>query len=239
MGLKPATRGLLIDDLEVPVTFRRNARARRIVLRVSPDRTGIVLTLPPRTSERLALDFASKQRSWIMQRLSDGAGSVAFAPGSIIPLRGEEHTIVHSTTGRDVVRIEVEDGDHRLLVRGEPAHLPRRIGDWLKRQAKADIVSKSTHYAGRMGVTFKRITMRDQRSRWGSCSSDGNLSYSWRLILTPPFVLDYVAAHEVAHLLEMNHGDRFWSLVESHCPATPEARRWLKQHGPALHRYGP
>jgi predicted metal-dependent hydrolase len=89
-----------------------------------------------------------------------------------------------------------------------------------------------------MGVRFTSLTVRDTSSRWGSCSSARALSYSWRLVLAPPFVLDYVAAHEVAHLIEMNHGRAFWTLVEAHCARAGEARRWLKTHGRNLHRYG-
>jgi len=116
--------------------------------------------------------------------------------------------------------------------------LKRRLADWLKREARRDLTLASERYAQAMAVSFHRLAIRDQASRWGSCSSDGSLSYSWRLILAPSFVLDYVAAHEVAHLKHMNHGVRFWRLVLTHCPMAPQARLWLRRHGVTLHRFG-
>lgn len=105
-------------------------------------------------------------------------------------------------------------------------------------EAKSDLISRSYHHADKLGLSIGRITIRDQTSRWGSCSSTGNLSYSWRLILAPPAILDYVAAHEVAHLKEMNHGPNFWALVEKTFPALAEAKQWLQVYGLDLHRYG-
>ncbi len=116
--------------------------------------------------------------------------------------------------------------------------MARRVKDWLKTQARHDLAAASGNHAERMELTFKQLSVRDQSSRWGSCSSDGALSFSWRLILAPAFVLDYVAAHEVAHLREMHHGKAFWDLLRAHCSRTDEARRWLKKNGRELHRYG-
>jgi predicted metal-dependent hydrolase len=114
----------------------------------------------------------------------------------------------------------------------------RRLVDWLKAEARRDLLAASSNYGRQMGMRWTRLTVRDTATRWGSCSAAGALSYSWRLVLAPPFVLDYVAAHEVAHLREMNHGRSFWGLVEAHCARAGEARRWLKAHGQGLHRYG-
>ena len=125
-----------------------------------------------------------------------------------------------------------------LCVAGDRAHLTRRVGDYLKRAAKHDLQAACRRYAADLGVAVKRVSVRDQTSRWGSCSSTGVLSFSWRLILTPPFVLDYLAAHEVAHLVEMNHSRRFWRLLLRLCPATHRAKVWLNVHGADLHRYG-
>jgi predicted metal-dependent hydrolase len=124
-----------------------------------------------------------------------------------------------------------------VVVSGDGAHLARRLVDWLKAQAKRDLLAASESYAVAMGVKFHRLSVRDQKSRWGSCSSDGMLSFSWRLILAPPLVLDYVAAHEVAHLKHMNHSRNFWRLVLTHCPHAGRAKSWLKAHGPELHAY--
>jgi predicted metal-dependent hydrolase len=110
--------------------------------------------------------------------------------------------------------------------------------DWMKRQAHLDLKARVDVHANRLGLTPARIVVRDQTTRWGSCSTSGALSFSWRLVLAPPFVLDYLAAHEVAHLGHMNHGPRFWSLVERTMPRHEEARTWLHKHGASLHRYG-
>jgi predicted metal-dependent hydrolase len=131
-----------------------------------------------------------------------------------------------------------EAGEHLLCVAGAEPHVPRRVRDYLKREAKADLEIASKRAAAALGVTLKRVSIRDQSSRWGSCSTTGVLSYSWRLILAPPFVLDYLAAHEVAHLIEMNHSRRFWKLVERICPHMSRAKIWLDAHGTELHRYG-
>ena len=130
------------------------------------------------------------------------------------------------------------DGEPLLCVAGEAPHIDRRVGDFLRREALRDLEAASRRAAEQLGVAIKRISVRDQSSRWGSCSTTGVLSYSWRLILAPPFVLDYLAVHEVAHLIEMNHSPRFWRLVNGICPDADRAKAWLDVHGTDLHRYG-
>ncbi len=237
----PAPAVLQIDDADLPVLFKHNAKARRIILRMNPKGEGIVLTVPPGTTQREALAFANSQRAWIAARMKRTPNTIAFAHGIVLPLRGVLHTVSHRPErGRTVW---CEDGDDAedvptICVSGRIEHLPRRLKDWLKAQARADLAAASEYYAQEMGLKYSRLSIRDQSSRWGSCSSTGALSYSWRLILAPEDVLDYVAAHEVAHLEEMNHSSAFWDLVESYCPHTKSSRHWLKQHGRDLHRYG-
>jgi predicted metal-dependent hydrolase len=227
---------LLIEGKRLPVIFRRSANARRIILRIDRSGLGIVLTLPHYTSQRAALTFAASEKAWILDRIARSPERVRFAPGQRIPLRGRSHWI-EATGGRGTVRL-CTTPEPAILVPGGAAHVERRLADWLKRQAALDLARASRLHAERLGVRFTRVAVRDTASRWGSCSESGTLSYSWRLILAPPFVLDYVAAHEVAHLKEMNHGRRFWSLVHMLCPETDMARSWLKTHGNALHLYG-
>jgi predicted metal-dependent hydrolase len=126
-----------------------------------------------------------------------------------------------------------------IYVSGQEAHAPRRLRDWLIERARETLVTRVAFHAERLGVKPRRVVVRDQSSRWGSCSSSRVLSFSWRLVLAPPSVLDYVAAHEVAHLKEMNHGPRFWQTVERTYPNMEEARLWLHRQGVVLHRYGP
>jgi predicted metal-dependent hydrolase len=227
---------LLIEGKRLPVIFRRRANARRIILRIDRSGLGIVLTLPHYTSQRAALTFAASEKAWILDRIARSPERVRFTPGQRIPLRGRSHWI-EATGGRGTVRL-CTTPEPAILVPGGAAHVERRLADWLKRQAALDLARASRLHAERLGVRFTRVAVRDTASRWGSCSESGTLSYSWRLILAPPFVLDYVAAHEVAHLKEMNHGRRFWSLVHMLCPETDMARSWLKTHGNALHLYG-
>ena len=183
-------------------------------------------------------DFAQKHGGWIAARLDRLPAPAPFAHGTVLPLRGVDHQIVHRPGERGTVWLEVA-GDERLLcVAGEEPHLARRIRDFLKREAKCDLEAASRAAAERLGVRLKRVSIRDQSSRWGSCSTTGVLSYSWRLVLAPPFVLDYLAAHEVAHLIEMNHSRRFWRLVERICPHLTRAKTWLDVNGTNLHRYG-
>jgi predicted metal-dependent hydrolase len=236
-GPGPRRSSLMIDGRTMPVTLKRNRNARRIILRLDPRTEGIVLTVPWTTSYEAALDFAASQAAWIWAQSQRMVAPVRFLPGSCVPLRGVEHAIVHRAGARRPVWVEAGEPPN-LCVSGDPAHAERRAADWLKAQARQDLRTATRGYAARMGVEFASLTVRDTRSRWGSCSSTRALSYSWRLVLAPPFVLDYVAAHEVAHLIEMNHGRAFWTLVEAHCPRAGEARRWLKVHGRALHRYG-
>ena len=221
------------------VTVRRHAQARRYTLRVQATDHAVVLTLPPRGSLKEGKAFAERNSAWIAARLQRLPRAIPFADGAEVPLRGAPHRIAHRKGARGTVWTEIGDDGARLLcVAGDAAHMPRRLRDYLKREAKRDLDAASRRHAGALGVAVRRVVVRDQTSRWGSCTNTGALSYSWRLILAPPHVLDYLAAHEVAHLIEMNHSPRFWRLVARICPDWQRAKNWLAAHGNALHRYG-
>ena len=186
-----------------------------------------------------AREFAQKHGAWIAARLKRLPQATPFAHGEMVPLRGVPHRIVHRRGARGTVWTEQDDAGERLIcVAGEAPHHNRRVGDFLKREAQRDLDAASRRYAKELGVAIKRISVRDQSSRWGSCSNSGVLSFSWRLILAPPFVLDYLAAHEVAHLVELNHSPRFWRLLKRLNPDCERAKAWLDIHGTDLHRYG-
>lgn len=221
-----------------PVRIRRHSRARRYTLRIHAASRDVVLTMPPRGSVRQAREFAQKNGAWIATRLRRLPAAVPFAHGIRLPLRGVDHRIDHRKGERGTVWVEPSDGEPRLCVAGATPHVSRRVRDYLKREAKRDLETASRAAAHVLGVAIRRVSVRDQSSRWGSCSSTGVLSYSWRLILAPSFVLDYLAAHEVAHVIEMNHSRRFWRLVEKICPDMGRAKAWLDAHGTDLHRYG-
>ena len=224
----------------VPVAMKHHPTAKRFILRFNKTRDGIVVTVPPGAREREAFLFAQRQNDWIASRLESRPALVPFEDGAVIPVRGDRHQITHCPGRRGTAWIE--DGDEglpSLCVTGDEAHLARRVTDWLKREARGELRTRCAHYADKMGLRYSRVVLRDQSSRWGSCSSSGTLSFSWRLILAPIEVLDYVAAHEVAHLKEMNHSPRFWKLVEEAMPGMEQPRAWLKSHGAGLHLYGP
>jgi len=230
---KPAAV-LDIGGRRVPVRLRRHGRARRIVLRLERDGQGIVVTLPKRVPEAEGVAWARNQETWIARRLANLPERREFHDGAVIPFAGEEHVIRHHAEARRGVWREAG----AIMVSGRAEHLSRRVHDWLRRQAREQLTVRVGEAAASLDARPGRITVRDTRSRWGSCASNGNLSFCWRLILAPPFVLDYVVAHEVAHLIEPNHGPAFWRTVAAINPDTERARAWLRENGEALHFYG-
>jgi predicted metal-dependent hydrolase len=236
---EPSVVQVVFDKAIYLVRLRRHRQARRYTLRIDAPTREVVLTMPPRGSVREAKEFAQKHGGWIAARLKRLPEATPFAHGVEVPLRGEPHRIVHRRGERGTVWTETDGSGQRLLcVAGEPPHVDRRISDFLKREAQRDLDAASRGYAAQIGVSVKRICVRDQSSRWGSCSNTGVLSFSWRLILAPPFVLDYLAAHEVSHLVELNHSPRFWRLVKRIYPQLERAKVWLDANGTDLHRYG-
>jgi predicted metal-dependent hydrolase len=236
---EPSVVQVVFDKAIYLVRLRRHRQARRYTLRIDAPTREVVLTMPPRGSVREAKEFAQKHGGWIAARLKRLPEAAPFAHGVEVPLRGEPHRIVHRRGERGTVWTETDGSGQRLLcVAGEPPHVDRRISDFLKREAQRDLDAASRGYAAQIGVSVKRICVRDQSSRWGSCSNTGVLSFSWRLILAPPFVLDYLAAHEVSHLVELNHSPRFWRLVKRLYPQLERAKVWLDANGTDLHRYG-
>ena len=237
---KPETFHLKTAGLDAPVLVRRNPRARRISLTVNEAKRGAVLTVPGHASLEDAGNFLSKHFEWLQKRLADLPQPIPFADGIILPLRGEKHELCFTPDSkkRGVVWIEDRQDTPLIYVAGAREHAPRRLKDWLKKQAREDLSKRCAVHAETLDVRPKRITVRDQSSRWGSCSATGVLNFSWRLILAPTNVLDYLAAHEVAHLREMNHGKKFWAHVQETCAGMVEAKSWLKKNGAGLHCYG-
>jgi hypothetical protein len=225
---------LTVADRRVPLVYQPNKRARRIILRFDQGQSRIVVVLPRRATLEDGRRFALLNKSWIRDRLDLLPEPVPFKPGSRIPFLGKPHRIRHQPGTRGTVR---QDGDE-ILVCGKPEHLSRRIADWLRREARREIEPRAHGKAARIGKRVKRVTIRDAKSRWGSCTPDGHLSFSWRLIFAPRSVIDYVVAHEVAHLRELNHGPRFWRLTSELTRDADGARAWLNSHGQTLHRYG-
>ena len=219
----------------LPVTFVRSRRARRASLRVDAARRRIVLTAPLRMARGTAVDFAHAQAGWIAARLKRLPVARPFVDGAELPLFGAPHRIRH----RGDVRGTVWRDGTEIHVAGRPEHLPRRLRDWLTAELRGRLVPLVHEKAARVDRPVKRITLRDSRSRWGSCGPDAALSFSWRLVFAPPDVLDYLAAHEVAHLVHLNHSPRFWAVARSLCDVPIEVPQgWLKRNGETLLQYG-
>ncbi|PIO98962.1 M48 family metallopeptidase [Pleomorphomonas carboxyditropha] len=230
----PASFPILAGDSVVEVTVRRNARARRYTLRLDRRGDGAVVTIPRRGSLAEAKAFVARHAAWIAERLA-ARPDMPDVPAAV-PIRGVVHRVLSTGSPRGRIRLVTLDDGPAIEVPGEAPHVRRRLADHLKKEARADLAAAVARHAGTIGVRPAAIHLKDTTSRWGSASARGVLAFSWRLVMAPPFVLDYVAAHEVAHLREMNHSDRFWAICERLCPATDAAKAWLKANGAGLHR---
>ncbi len=235
---EPVALTVMHDGVVYPVSVRRAAQARRYTLRFNAAQRVVVLTLPARGRMSEARAFLERNSGWVASRLAALPDHVDFAPGAVIPFRGVPHRLVHDGGRRAGVLVVEGEAGAELHVAGGVEFFARRLRDFLQREARKDLTETSMRHAASLGVKPSRISLKDTVSRWGSCSSTGALSYSWRIILAPPEVLDYLVAHEVSHLREMNHSPAFWALVKQLCPRMDRHREWLKRHGSALHHYG-
>jgi predicted metal-dependent hydrolase len=248
----------------VAVELRSNPRARRTTLRFDQATDTFRVTAPPGVGLNAARRFVAEHAGWIAKRFAEAPPRRPFRAGGSVPILGVDHLIVHLTDygagrspggRRPVERGAVagssgggtaadEPSRPALIVTGDPAHLSRRIEDYMKAEARRTFGPVARDFAAELkrlrpdANAVSRIAVRDARTRWGSCSAKGALAFSWRLMLAPDLVMRYVVAHEVAHLAEMNHSPRFWALVHHLMPDAPLARTWLAQNGAALHRIG-
>lgn len=222
---------LLPGNPPVRLVLRRSASARRYSLRVSRLDGQVTLTMPKSASVAQALGFARGQEGWIRSRLAEQPDEVLADIGAVLPVHGRDMPVVEAAR----TRLNLAAG--RIEISDRAPSAPAAVAGLLRALARDRLVSAADMYSTALGRSYSRITLRDTRSRWGSCSSQGALMFSWRLILAPPAVLDYVAAHEVAHLAEMNHGPKFWATLERLSPGHAPQRAWLRRHGPGLHRY--
>ncbi len=177
------------------------------------------------------MSFLRAQEGWLRAALARMPGQARIGIGSVVPVEGRPLTLV-SGIGRSPRMV-----DDSLILPGDPERAAVRAASFLKVMARDRLVAACDLHAGRLGRPFSRVSLRDTRSRWGSCTSDGSLMFSWRLIMAPPVVLDYVAAHEVAHLAQMNHSPAFWAVVARLCPDYGTHRAWLRGQGQTLHGY--
>lgn len=231
------TTQLAFSKGAVPVRLRVSERATRVTLRIDGRGEAVELVLPRRTPLVSGLKFLDQNRKWVEARLKDLPPKIALADGVRVPILGVPHPIRQvrrGGPGRPPVWIE----EGEIRVTGDAAHLPRRVRDFLHDLAKSELTRRARTLAARLDRKVARVTVRDMTSRWGSCSSAGALSFSWRLIFTPERVLNYLVAHEVAHLVVMNHGPRFWRLLETLSPGARFEQDWLRRHRTQLMRFG-
>jgi predicted metal-dependent hydrolase len=230
--LQPQT--LALPSGPARVEWRRSSRARRVSLRIDPGGGSVVVTLPTRASRKAGMALLMGHADWVSDRLAALPEAVAFTDGAMVPIGGLPHRIRHAPAAKGGAFLI----DQELHVTGAPEFLSRRVRDFLRHEARRRLGALATAKAGLIGVVPRRITMKDTTSRWGSCAPDKSLALSWRLVMAPAFVQDYVVAHEVAHLRHMNHGPKFWAMVDELTPHTKAAIPWLRAEGARLLRIG-
>lgn len=226
-----------IGARSVPLVARVNRRAKRLIVKVDPVAGEILVTAPSQKSVPEAIRFASDRQEWIASQLDDSLRAREFAEGMRIPYRGIMHKIVRSGGPRAPVCVETYP-EPSICVGGDAAHINRRIVDWMKREARSILNERVDHYCRQLNKQRRIIRIRDTRTRWGSCTSDGVLSFSWRLIMAPTEMLDYVAAHECTHLIHMDHSPAFWRQLAGLGIDARKAANWFDEKGGELFSYG-
>ncbi len=218
----------------LPLRIVENGRARRLTLRIDAGGRGLRITVPPGIAHSEVDHFLNRHQGWLEQRLAKVPERPQVRPGIKIPVRGVPHLIIHEPATRGTVSVGHNAAGPTLVVHGDRRHLQRRVADFLKREARREIEILVARHTAAIGKHAKAVRFRDTTSRWGSCTSDGVLSFSWRIMMAPAPVINYLVAHEVAHLKEMNHGPQFWKLCAELCPDTERCKSWLKRNGGAL-----
>jgi|ETNmetMinimDraft_22_1059887.scaffolds.fasta_scaffold00018_7 predicted metal-dependent hydrolase len=211
------------------IVFRRRSNARRYIAKVD-DAGEIVVTVPRGGTKREAWEFVREHESWLKQQRKETREKIrnrAIVPGASIWFRGERVILeVVKDWGRPVLLC----GDERIFLADESMNLARPLADHLRRLARNELVGMTRALARRFDLEVGRISIRDQRTRWGSCSESRSISLNWRLILAPLETAEYIVIHELLHLKEMNHSPAFWGLVEEACPRFREHEKWLHDH---------
>lgn len=213
---------------------RRSSRAQRLALRVMPASGEVELVVPLRASVKQGVAFAREKAVWLKAHLSKLPPPVPFADGAVIPVLDQPRRIRRTDELFEGIWLT----DTELQVATAPEIVSLAVRGWLRKQAREELTGRAQEKAGYIDRRFRRLTVRDTASRWGSCSPKGDLSFSWRIIMAPDYALDYLVAHEVAHLRELNHSRRFWAIVEDIADEPDRGRAWLRDHGASLHRFG-
>lgn len=221
-----------------PLVARVNRRAKRLILSVDPVLGEIRVTAPTKASLPEAVSFARERSDWIAGQMSEDLAAKPFMEDGSVPYLGVSRRIIRQGGPRSAIKTGMVNGEDVIFVGGDAEHVNRRVTDWLKKQAREELTKRADFYCEKLGERRSGIKIRDTRTRWGSCSSDKTLSFSWRLVMAPPPIIDYVAAHECAHLRYMNHSPAFWRLLASMGVDSRAATNWFKENGAALFSYG-
>ncbi len=221
------------EDRVFQISLRRHKSAKRMILRQDVAHGGFKLTIPERGTIAAAKQFCYQNLTWIENKSLNNQDIVKFQHGKSIPLRGQPYNLIFLSQLRGKTQIS----DDSITVTGGTEFAPRRLLNFLKAEAKTDIMRAIEKYEPLLNVKHNKVTVRDTTSRWGSCSASKALSFSWRLVMAPSPVLDYVVAHELAHILEMNHSTKFWAHVARVCPDMKQSQTWLKVRGGQLHQF--
>ncbi|WP_085907883.1 M48 family metallopeptidase [Kiloniella majae] len=229
-----------IQGQKLKVIVQPHPTSKKLSLRLVAGKAAVKVVCPPNYPFADILDFVERQKNWIADRLDKQTAPVSYEDGANIPILGRHHKIVRIEPG---TKTHSQKGAawleaNQLYIKSHTEHLPRRVRDFLKRQVRFEIDLRAREKAAKIDKKIAAIRIKDTTSRWGSCSTKGNLNFSWRLIFSPEEVLDYVVAHEVAHLEHMNHSPAFWALVDQLTDARKTSQKWLKLNGNQLMSYG-
>lgn len=220
------------DILDFDIKITKSSLAKRLTLRIDEKNRIPVLTIPNKCSSKKAIAFVKEHTDWIKNTLSKIPKSKKFSPQDKFTFLGREITIIHTPSQRGTILSE-----NNLLVGGDIEFLHRRVTDFIKKQTLKHLYAFTIETANKINCKVHNVTLKDTKSRWGSCSSKNNINYNWRISLAPYFVIEYLVCHEVSHLLHQNHSSDFWQCVANLCPDYKKARNWLKTNGKELYKY--
>ena len=224
------TKIFLEDEPDLEIFLRKNSNSRRITLRISSLDGKITITGPSYLDFEEFRNFAESKKSWLKSKRGSFKPPIFVSEGIKIPILGTEIKVLSSRVQRPK-----KIGNSLYINKKHP--VSNQVKNYLKEICRVHLIYLCNEFAERLGSKFRKIALRDTRSRWGSCSADANLMFSWRLVMAPEDILAYVAAHEVAHLKHMNHSKEFWKTVEFLFGPYKKEKAWLKQNGPSLYRY--
>lgn len=238
---KTLKQGFILSS-GITAIIKPHAKSKRIKLKYDAAKSAVMITLPPHVSAVQALEFAEEHEGWIKKQHLKYSNIPAFQPNHMLPFRGKQYLICHDESRAPHIWLE----EDRIIVGGRIEGFNIRLENWLKRQAKAIILQITQEFEIKLKALYRtkplghrvkplgKISIRDTKSRWGSCSGRGNISLSYRLIMAPEEIMTYVIAHEIAHLKEMNHSEDFWDIVDQLVPNARTAKKWLNHDGQEL-----